>query len=115
MNGTIPPEEKTLACEALVEFAKNVVLFSPEFDDFIRKMLPEDTGLIATLVTHEFTAGHLETAHHGLQHEVCSLKAIIEAAKNGTLEDLVAKAYLAEALGILALRCHDAESEAPIV
>lgn len=114
MNGTIPSEEKKLACEALVTFAETVVPFSKEFDDFIREMLPENKVLIETLATHQFTAGHLETAYHGLQHEVCSLQAIIETYENGTSEELVGKAYLAKAIGILALRCHDAESESPI-
>lgn len=115
MNGTIPPEKKRLACKALITFAETVVPFSKEFDDFIRDMLPENTSLIETLATHQFTAGHLETAYHGLRNEAYSLEAIITAYENGTLEELTGKAYLAKALGILALRCHDAESEAPIV
>jgi hypothetical protein len=101
--------------DELIRFAETVVVFSADFDDFIRKMLPEDTALIETLATHEFTAGHLESAHHGLEREVCKLENIIEVYKNGTLDELIGKAYLAKAIGILALRCHDAENEAPIV
>lgn len=114
MTDTTTPDQKQQMLDELIRFAETVVPFSKEFDDFIRKMLPKETALIKTLATHQFTAGHLESAHHALEYEVCKLENVIEAYKNGTLDELIGKAYLAKAIGILALRCHDAENEAPI-
>ncbi len=112
MADTTPDQKWQIPAE-LIRFAETVIPFSPSFDDFIRDMLPKEQALIETLATHQFTAGHLETVHHRLKHEVfCELNNIIDAF---TINELTDKAHLAKAIGILALRCHDAENEAPIV